>query len=101
MFISGSLLTDAPYCYYLSDSSTGESGQPLTEAQMKQQANFETWDFVGESANGENETWRMCEDDMAFPRLSWEFSKNGDFACGDGVDITDLQALADNWLAGL
>ena len=39
-----------------------------------------------------------CVDEVDYPRLSWEFAQNGDFACEDGVDIFDLQALAENWL---
>lgn len=97
LFITGELI-DAPYCYYLSTSSSGESGEPLTEEEMKQQASFETWDFVKESVNGENEIWRMCDDGVDYPRLSWEFAKNGDFACDNGVDLGDLQALAEEWL---
>ncbi len=73
-------------------------GTGLTTEQMKQQANFIGWDFVGESANGDNEIWRMCVDDVAYPRLSWEFARDGDFACGDGMDFCDLEALAECWL---
>ncbi len=61
-------------------------------------ANFSGWDFLGEDTNGENEIWRMCVDGVDYPRLSWEFAQNGDFACGDGVDLADLQALAEHWL---
>ena len=56
------------------------------------------WDFVGEISNGTNDIWRMCVDGVEYPRLSLEFAENGDFACGDGVDSADLQALALNWL---
>ncbi len=56
------------------------------------------WDFLGESTNGENEIWRMCVDGIDYPHLSWEYAPNGDFACGDGTDIYDLQALAEHWL---
>ena len=40
----------------------------------------------------------MCVDGVDYPRLSYEFAKNGDFACGDGVDMNDLAALAEAWL---
>jgi len=71
-----------------------------TTAQMKDADTFLNvgWDFLGETENGQNEIWRMCTDDADYPRLSWEFARNGDFACGDGVDLADLQALAENWL---
>jgi hypothetical protein len=65
---------------------------------MKQQSNFTNWDFLGESTNGENDIWRMCVDGIDYPHLSWEYAQNGDFACGDGTDILDLQALAERWL---
>lgn len=73
-------------------------GIPLTEEQMKNQSSFVVWDFVGESANGDNEIWRMCVDGVDYPRLSLEFAQDGDFACGDGVDWADLQMLAEHWL---
>ncbi len=86
--------------YYLPPQFWGiiDNVQGYTTSQMKQQANFVGWDFVGETANGQNEIWRMCVDGMDYPRLSWEFAQNGDFACGDGVDIFDLQTLAEHWL---
>ena len=65
---------------------------------MMIQTNFTDWDFLDESSNGENSIWRMCVDGVDYPRLSWEFAQNGDFACGDGTDILDLQALAEHWL---
>jgi len=40
----------------------------------------------------------MCVDGVDHPRLSWEFAQNGDFVCGDGTDIVDLEALTQNWL---
>lgn len=72
--------------------------QALSESQMKQRASFFGWDFLGESVNGQNEIWRMCQDGVDYPRLSWEFAREGDFACSDGVDLADLQALAEQWL---
>jgi hypothetical protein len=86
--------------YYLSPGFWGiiENVQGYTTSQMKERANFIGWDFVGESVNGDNEIWRMCVDDVDTPRLSWEFARDGDFACSDGVDLGDLQALAECWL---
>lgn len=80
----------------LGGTISGVSGKTTTE--MQTQSTFVGWDFMGESANGENEIWRMCADGVNTPRLSWEFAQNGDFACGDGTDILDLQALAEHWL---
>lgn len=56
------------------------------------------WDFAGESSNGTEEIWRMCQDGIDYPRLSWEFAPAGDFACPDGVGLEDLFQLAMDWL---
>ncbi len=86
-------------CYYLDTSGPDNGfGTPLDDPNMMIQANFSGWDFVGESTNGENEIWRMCVDGVDYPRLSWQFAQNGDFACADGVDLADLQSLAEQWL---
>ena len=71
----------------------------LDDPNMMIQANFIGWDFVGESVDGENEIWRICVDGVDYPRLSWEFAQNGDFTCGDEVDLDDLQALCEEWLS--
>ena len=73
----------------------------LSEEEMKQQANFVGWDFLGEDVSGDNEIWRMCVDGVDYPRLSWEFTPNGDFACGDGVGIEDIEQLGQCWLSAL
>jgi hypothetical protein len=86
--------------YYSSTSGENPIGTQLDVAQMKQRANFTTWDFVGDG-NGNQDIWRMCVDGVSYPRLSWEFSRNGDFACPDGVGLDDLAALGDNWLGSL
>jgi hypothetical protein len=86
-------------CFFLNTSGPDNGyGTPLDDSNIMIQSNFTNWDFVGESTNGSNDIWRMCIDDVDYPRLSWEFAQNGDFACGDGVDIFDLQALAEHWL---
>ncbi|NLH17108.1 MAG: hypothetical protein GX455_11060 [Phycisphaerae bacterium] len=70
-------------------------------AQMKIRSTFTdvSWDFVGESANGTADVWRMCADSVDYPRLSWEFSSVGDFDCPDGVAMDDLFYLASRWCA--
>jgi len=106
-------------------------GEPLTDAQMKQQSSFTGWDFVCETANGTNDLWAIRED-VSCPELAWQLifgdydnSKTVDFAdfasmglkwqqadptfyCGgadltgdEWVDLYDLALLCDNWLEGL
>lgn len=78
--------------------SISAGGTPKTTLEMWVQSTFTEWDFVGESNNGNNEIWRMCADDIDYPRLSWQYARNGDFACNDGVDLLDMQLLAEHWL---
>jgi hypothetical protein len=97
-------------CYWdaeISGIADPEEGSPDTDgliglptAQMQTLSTFidAGWDFVSEVENGNNDNWRMCVDGVDYPRLSWEFSKYGDFACPDGVGIDDLESLAINWL---
>ncbi len=58
------------------------------------------WDFVGETANGTADIWRMCADGVDYPRLAWEFSQGGDISCPDGVGMDDLLYLSGRWIMG-
>jgi hypothetical protein len=94
-------LTDSPIPGIGHNTGTVINVAGKTVGQMQIQSTFTdspaSWDFVGDS-NGNNDIWRMCLDEIDYPRLSWEFALDGDFACGDGVDFADLKALALNWL---
>ena len=74
-----------PQYFYSSSSATGW---------VKNQY----WDYVSRAGDGDNDFWRLCMDGVGRPYLSWEFAKDGDFSCGDGVGLADLQSLADVWL---
>lgn len=52
--------------------SSGGSG--ITTSKMKTRSTFTNagWDFVGESANGTADIWKMNADGLDYPRLSWE-----------------------------
>jgi hypothetical protein len=71
-----------------------------TTAEMMRPETFtdSDWDFVGESENGMADIWRMCTYNVDYPRLSWEFSRDGDFDCPDGAALDDLLFLAARWL---
>jgi hypothetical protein len=77
----------------------GMTGKTTAEMQTLSTFTDASWDFVGESTNGTNDTWRMCTNGVDYPRLSWEFAKAGDFDCPDGVALDDLLYLAARWLA--
>jgi hypothetical protein len=57
------------------------------------------WDFLGETIHGTDDIWRMCADNISYPKLTWEFVKTGDFQCPDGVASDDLERLAEDWLS--
>ncbi len=56
-----------------SDRSESDGGSGLTTAEMQDINTFldAGWDFVGETANGTEDTWTMPEAD--YPHLTWEF----------------------------
>jgi hypothetical protein len=87
-------------CYWDMEASGinySAGGTGMTTAQMKKKASFIGWDFSGEMADGSADIWRMCVDNAAYPRLSWEFSQGGDMICPNGVGIEDLQYFAWRW----
>lgn len=54
------------------------------------------WDFVGESTNGTNDIWTICEG-VDYPMLTWQFVI-GDFDGDDDVDFVDFAVFAAYWL---
>ena len=59
-------------CYFLEGSGPGNGyGTPLADSQMKQQASFVGWDFVGETINGTEDIWWILEN-ITYPKLNWQ-----------------------------
>ncbi|MDH4241799.1 MAG: hypothetical protein OEW48_19740, partial [Phycisphaerae bacterium] len=54
------------------------------------------WDFIGETVNGPNDIWDICEG-MNYPKLSWQIPPLGDFGCPDGVNFFDYSFFASHW----
>jgi len=81
-----------------SAGGTGVVGKTTAEMQTLSTFTNAGWDFMYESVNGPNDTWRMCSDGVDYPRLSREYSSHGDFDCPDGTDVGDLFVLSDQWL---
>ncbi len=66
--------------YFLVSSGPDNGyGQPLTDAQMKQQSSFVGWDFAGETANGTEDIWDICPG-LDYPKFAWTF--NHDYQIG-------------------
>jgi len=72
--------SDINSSYFLNTSGPDNGyGEPLTDSQMKQKANFVNWDFVN--------IWLMCADGLHYPFLRWQYPNVN---CGDGNDINDI-----------
>jgi hypothetical protein len=69
-----------------------------TTANMQMEATFtaQGWDFAGETANGTDDIWDICEG-TNYPKLSWQIPLLGDFLCPDGVSLADFGFFASHW----
>jgi len=74
------------------------AGQGRTTPEMKTSSTFTSsgWDFVGETANGTEDTWSICEG-TNYPKFLWQIPPIGDFNCPDGVDFVDFARLSLAW----
>jgi len=54
------------------------------------------WDFVGETVNGTEDFWDICEG-TNYPKLTWQIPL-GDFICPDGVNFIDFSVLTAAWM---
>jgi len=77
--------------------TTSAGGTDKTTAEMQMQSTFTNagWDFVGETANGTDDIWDICEG-MNYPRFLWQIPI-ADFLCPDGVDFADFSFFAGHW----
>jgi len=71
-------------------------GESTTNMQTESTFTDAGWDFVGETVNGSEDIWRLCEDLVNYPGLAWEFTL-GDFVCPDGVNFFDYSFFAGHW----
>lgn len=55
------------------------------------------WDFVGETANGTEDIWDICEG-THYPKQVWQIPI-ADFTCPDGVNMFDFAVLGSAWLS--
>lgn len=73
-------------------------GMPLPTVDMQIMKTFTDagWDFAGESTNGTNDIWAIC-DGADYPRHTWQFII-GDFDGDEDTDFGDYCLLAEHWL---
>ncbi len=89
-------------CFWDTETSaltTSPAGTGKTTAEMQTSSTFVDagWDFVGETGNGTEDIWLICEG-VAYPHLAWEFVI-GDFDADADTDFADFCILAEHWLA--
>ena len=80
-----------------SGRTTSAGGVGKTTADMKIMDTFSQagWDFIGETANGNDDIWTICEVEN-YPRFVWQIPI-GDFVCPDGINFFDYSFFAANW----
>ena len=76
------------------DASNGK-----TTSQMQDPNTFTSagWDFQGESTNGTDDIWTICEG-TNYPRFVWRVPL-GDLVCPDGVALTGFSFFEDSWMS--
>ncbi len=84
--------------YETTGQLTSDGGTVKSTEEMMNESTFtnEGWDFVGETTNGPNDIWKIC-DGTNYPKLAWQILLPGDFVCPDGVEMNDYAVLADQW----
>jgi len=83
-----------------SGQTTSHGGTGKTTAEMKTLSTFTSagWDFIGETANGTNDYWRMLTYVVDYPHLIWEHVMHTPDLNGDAfVDFIDYAIFADDW----
>jgi len=77
------------------DYSDGGVGKTTAEMQIQSTFTDTGWDFVGETVNGPNDIWDICEG-TNYPKFLWQIPI-GDFVCPDGVNFFDFSFFSERW----
>jgi hypothetical protein len=91
-------ITDCFWDMETSGQDTSVGGEGKTTAEMQTANTFleAGWDFVGETDNGTEDIWTICEG-TNYPRFVWQIPV-GDFVCPDGITIDDFLFFLGHWL---
>ncbi len=79
---------------------TSAGGDGKTTGQMQDPNTFISagWDLVGETANGTEDIWSICEGSN-YPRFVWQIPL-ADWVCPDGVGLEDFGHFGGYWGTG-
>ena len=91
------IVTDSFWDIETSEQTVSAGGTGLMTDDMQTMSTFTNagWDFIGETDNGTDDIWTICNH-TDYPRLTWQFVI-GDFD-GDGDnDFRDFAILAASW----
>ncbi len=77
------------------DNNNGKTTDQMRAASTFLEAG---WDFHGESANGTEDIWSIC-DNLDYPQFAWQFLI-GDFDGDVRVDFMDFAIFTERWLEG-
>jgi hypothetical protein len=91
-------VTDSFWDMETSARAHSDGGAGKTTAEMQTADTFleAGWDFVGETENGTEDIWSICEG-TNYPRFVWQIPV-GDFVCPDGITIDDFLFFLEHWL---
>ena len=97
----GGNISDITSCLWDTETSgqtTSDGGIGKTTVEMLTASTFldAGWDFVGETENGTEDIWSICEG-TNYPRFVWQIPV-ADFVCPDGVTIDDFSFFMEHWL---
>jgi len=76
--------------------SAGGIGKTTAEMQTLSTFTNAGWDFAGETDNGTEDIWSICEG-TNYPRFVWQIPVD-DFVCPDGITMDDFFFLLEFWL---
>ena len=75
--------------------SAGGTGKSTTEMKTESTFTGAGWDFMGETANGTDDIWAICEG-ASYPKLAWQ-SLTGDSDNDGDVDFRDFALMGRKW----
>lgn len=94
----GGITVDCFWDTQVIGKASGDDGTSKTTAEMQVISTYTDagWDFVGESKNGTEDIWSICEG-TNYPRFRWQIPA-GDFVCPDGITTADYIFFLERWL---